>query len=330
MYVHIPSYESKGNATPHVINRCLWGMVVMQLTMMGVLALKSTDTDEKLIYSTREQWSEYAQMVVGVAPLLFCTYFVYNLLNQAYEKQIRNVPLEVVGSAQRSFMSYPLPAFPPPSHGSQELSEVDPDTRLKNRLSLFSTQSVTPNTDPIPEEADSQAKVKLTTKYSMVSILDPTVGEESPFHDPNEEDPEMEVSFQHSSYEALENPDSSMLRHVEPPMTRVEGILDIPIGSAMLKHGEQDHVNEEEEDRLLYSYLHPALIGRLPVVWSPDLHFEHLRKEQIEEQKKLLKRFTYRQRLSVENPSEEEGSTTTNPVRAFIDGFTSWIHLALS
>jgi hypothetical protein len=307
-------------------------MVVMQLTMMGVLALKSTDPDDKLANSSSEQWSEYAKMVIGVAPLLFCTYFVYNLLNQAYEKQIRNVPLEVVGAAQRSFISSPLPPFPPQAqvHDSRELSEIDPDMRLRNRLSLFSTQSAAQNTDTISEETENQAKVKLTTKYSMVSILDPTVGEESPFHDPNEEDPDLEVSFQHSSYEALESPDSSMLRHVEPPMTRVEGILDIPIGSAMLKHGEQDDVNEEEEDRLLYSYLHPALIGRLPIVWSPDLHFEHMRKEQIEEQKKLLKRYTYRQRLSVENPSEEEGSTTTNPVRAFIDGFTSWIHLALS
>jgi hypothetical protein len=293
----------------------LVGIAVMQLTMMGVLALKSGDPSDTIRTKATEQWSEYAKMVIGVAPLLPMTYFVYSLLQQAYEKQIRNVPLEVVGAAQRSFMQGNTEPFT--ATNGQELSELNADIRLRNRLSVFSNISTTATAHPV------ELQEKVLARHSMLSLLDPTVGEESPFHDPEEQ--EIDISFQHASYEAIDTMDDQLLRHVEPPMTRVTGILDIPIGSAMIKHGEQDI---EQEDVLLYSYLHPALIGRLPIPWLPNQQFEGLRKYQVNEQKRLLTRFTHRQRLSLENGGDE--TVKTGAVRAFIDGFTSWIHLALS
>jgi hypothetical protein len=324
LFVHIPSYESKGSATPFVINRCLAGIFVMQLTMMGVLALKSGEPSDTMAMSAAEQWSEYAKMVIGVIPLLLMTYLVYSLLKQAYEKQIRNVPLEVLGAAQRSFMSGNTEPFT--MSESQELSDISADIRLRNRLSVFSNASTT---YPI-ESGSEDHKSKLAGRHSMASILDPTIGESSPFYDLGEQDGFNDDSFQHSSYQPIENENEMMVRHVEPPMTRVSGILDIPIGTAMIKHGDQLANQEgEPDDLLLYSYVHPALIGRLPVAWLPNQQFNQLRKHQIEEQKILLQRLTSRQRLSVENPLEEEAEKT-GAIRAFIDGFTSWIHLALA
>lgn len=42
LYVHIPAYETGGQQAPMAVRRCLVGMLVCQLTMMGVLALKAT------------------------------------------------------------------------------------------------------------------------------------------------------------------------------------------------------------------------------------------------------------------------------------------------
>ncbi|KAI8927497.1 hypothetical protein BC831DRAFT_452160 [Entophlyctis helioformis] len=110
MYVHLPRYESKGAAARLAVNRCLGGLVIMQLTMMGLLALKTSDDGQSLgaqsvmqapIHTTDggdpTPWSDYAHMVIGVLPLLFITAFVYRWLNQGYEKQVTNIPLEILG-----------------------------------------------------------------------------------------------------------------------------------------------------------------------------------------------------------------------------------------
>jgi hypothetical protein len=41
LFVHIPRYESRGIATTLVINRCLFGLIMMQLGMMTVLAFRA-------------------------------------------------------------------------------------------------------------------------------------------------------------------------------------------------------------------------------------------------------------------------------------------------
>jgi hypothetical protein len=58
------------------VKRCLIGMVLMQLTFMGVLALKSTPSKDKLVTLVAvgvDSDSSYVKYVFLVFPLLFIT-----------------------------------------------------------------------------------------------------------------------------------------------------------------------------------------------------------------------------------------------------------------
>ncbi|KAJ3029460.1 hypothetical protein HK097_005786, partial [Rhizophlyctis rosea] len=104
LYVNIPRYETGGIAAPMAVRRCLWGITLMQLTMMSVLAIRAgtaPDKDKngghKPAFADREEglrWTAYVQMVVGVGPLLVMTGFVYWWLKHGYEKEVVSVPLE--------------------------------------------------------------------------------------------------------------------------------------------------------------------------------------------------------------------------------------------
>ncbi|KAJ3369054.1 hypothetical protein HDU91_000093 [Kappamyces sp. JEL0680] len=359
MYVHFPDYESKGAATTLIINRCLTGMALMQFTMMGVLALKAADKTEP---SSPQEWSQYAQMVIGILPLPMITFLCYTLMNQAYKKQIRNVPLQVLGKVQKSFSSmFVQQSTETAAPHVQEMGDMrqQQDSRLLNRLSLFSSHSqpqrtsiVDPTeTDTIPDglsasvvsatglEQDAAAPT-LRHKYSMRSILDPEAGKPSPFHNPADVDPQLEAVAQHDAYdpvhdvEGQEDERDLMAQHWEPPMTRIPGILNIPLGASMLKYGEQDGDDGIDDDAQLHSYYHPALVGKLPVAWLEGVSFAQLRKEQERDQRLLLNRLISQQRLAMEHEEdlsldEDEESGVLASILRFVDGFTSWTHLSI-
>ncbi|KAI9095193.1 hypothetical protein DFS34DRAFT_188376 [Phlyctochytrium arcticum] len=113
LYVNIPRYETGGKLAPMVVRRCLVGIVIMQLTMMGVLALKAgsglkavgePDADSSLVDLLEDKklrWSGYVQMVVGVAPLIFLTGLLYWWFKHGFEKLMLNTPLDLVGDVAR-------------------------------------------------------------------------------------------------------------------------------------------------------------------------------------------------------------------------------------
>ncbi|KAJ3156813.1 hypothetical protein HDU86_003579 [Geranomyces michiganensis] len=131
LYVNIPRYETGGKHAPMAVRRCLAGIFIMQLSMMGVLALKAgtglvgnpghgggdnDDDDDMLfgnsnagsfLFSDKKQlhWSGYVQMVVGVGPLLVITGLMYWWFKHGFEKLITHVPLDIVGSVAREFAS---------------------------------------------------------------------------------------------------------------------------------------------------------------------------------------------------------------------------------
>ncbi|KAJ2998500.1 hypothetical protein HDV02_004508 [Globomyces sp. JEL0801] len=366
-------YSAIAPATPYVVNRCLLGLFIMQLTMMGVLALKSVDDDNVRETSSEKAWSGYAQMVVGVAPLLFLTFFIANLLQQAYEKQIRNVPLEIIGEAQRhllrtdfdidsdnftpyqpfsSVMNHRTTQDEPNGRELREIvTPVTGNPKLLNRLSTlsFSLLNRSPQREPevhieLPTSSSSsvssvepQNSAAAEKRYSAITILQTHAHSgPSPFHDPNEIDPVLDLPGY--SYEGL-NTNVTSSRFVETPMTRVPGVLDTAVGAAMLRYGEQDaaasplELSSDDDDCQLYSYLHPALIGKLPMPWYDGEVFEDLRRDQSRHQRLLVDKLQSRQRLSVhEELSHQDTTTSTNvsQVRGFFDGLTSWIHLTVS
>ncbi|KAJ3271449.1 Nuclear cap-binding protein subunit 1 [Terramyces sp. JEL0728] len=355
MYVHIPLYESKGVATPYVVNRCLAGLAIMQLSMMGVLALKSAEDSSFSATAnpgSAESLSAYAQMVIGVIPLLCITFFTHKLLSDAYEKQIRNIPLEIIGKAIRSFgksdeetelnhgqSSYQI--SPPELLFEQELAGIDrlPQRKLKNRLSSFSL-SRSHQQDQVhinlSDDSSSGDEVLPSKRFSTFSIIQPNT-DFNPFHDPSEVNPVLDAN-PNAGYLPVNNgvDTNTMQRHIEPPMTRVSGILDVPLESAMLRYGEESDntaVDDAEEDAQLHSYMHPALIGKLPLPWIEGNNFESLRKGQGKLQKALLHRLKYQQRLSIEEADPEieaEERNLLGRMNVFFDGMTSWLNLAVS
>ena len=82
LYTHIPQYETGGMHAIMAVKRCLVGCVIMQLTMMGVLALKSVPAHERglmrgdvgvMMEWKMSGWSGYVSMVIAVLPLLIMT-----------------------------------------------------------------------------------------------------------------------------------------------------------------------------------------------------------------------------------------------------------------
>ncbi|KAJ3255330.1 hypothetical protein HK103_006353 [Boothiomyces macroporosus] len=342
-----------GVATPYVVNRCLSGVAIMQLSMMGVLALKSAEEGSYSTLSSLgsiESLSAYAQMVIGVIPLLFLTFFAYKLLNDAYEKQIRNIPLEVIGKAMRSLskqgegnVMHSEPSgsqlTQPELLFEQELAgfEGRSNRKLKSRMSSLSMKNRYQQDQiqiNISEDSSSGDELIPNKRYSTFNIIQPNP-EFNPFHDPSEINPILDQSSG-SGYQQLNTPPDTMSSHIEPPMTRVAGILDVPLESAMLKYGEESDnffVDDVEEDCQLHSYMHPALIGKLPLPWIKGNNFESLRKDQGKQQKALLQRLKYQQRLSIEEADpdiEAEERSLLGRVNGFFDGITSWLNLAVS
>ena len=296
----------------------------MQLTMMGVLALKAIGLDDhhtRLVSLAKPPaWSGYAQMVFGVGPLLFITLAVYWWLKQGYEKEINQVPLEVISrvirelSRAEGYQGSPLAQ----NHDSlafdgQELEAVETHTSKTSSLKA-SFEERKESSSVFSESPDSRPGS---------SLLRPDY----------EAFPDSEKSpLLPSTPEPLE--ENVMEYHREPPMTRVPGVLDAPISLDPLGNDENDLQNS--------TYLHPALIGRLPIPWlsgtaQPPV-LERLRVEQARRQSLALKRFLGRQRVGV-HAMEEQLETLRTPearhgltggLRNFIDGLTSWAHLSLS
>lgn len=113
-----------------------------------------------------------------------------------------------------------------------------------------------------------------------------------------------------------ENEDDMIKFHVEPPMSRLFGILDAPFGAATAvipAEEEQDpmfFVGTEQDDLTLHTYLHPALVGRLPITWLPDSvqskSIENTRKNQRKVQKELYKRTVNLLQVGVRLDREEQ------------------------
>ncbi|TPX50045.1 hypothetical protein SeMB42_g02206 [Synchytrium endobioticum] len=183
--------------------------------------------------------------------------------------------------------------------------------------------------------------------------------------------------------------------HVEPPMTRVNGILDPPLDAAhwpfLAAGDEQDlilanggaytngssHQSQHsasgaslsrgyDDDLSLHSYLHPVLIGRLPLPWLPGAQSRVVTEARIDQGKfqknewnRISRQLRIGVRLDLARPSsndseahprvsdgagnEEEHSegrrirrrevastTVSTRVKSFIDGATSWLYLALT
>ena len=234
---------------PLVVNRCLFALALMQITIMGALALKSAD-----LKSDSNGWSEYAKIVLSITPLLFCTYLVYNMLDQAYLRQCSNIPLEIFGKLERESSLGEL--------DDDELNDTEMTPMLKS-----------------PRQRD----------FSHMDDLSNSI--------------EIGETY---------NPLHSVL---ETPMTRVRGVLDKAL-----------FPNEMEGERELDTYLHPALIGRLPIFWIHGSSFDHLRKQQVENQSIILNRHNYRQR-AVREPVDYVNDSR---LQWFFEGLMNWIHRLIS
>jgi hypothetical protein len=304
----------------------------MQLTMMGVLTLKAAGSkNAHFALYPQNGWSMYAKMVLGTAPLLFFTYFVYDILRKAYEKQTKNIPFEVLGRAHNNertviveetefLVNQKRVVFSSGSFPNLSKQESFPaDTTISMAEEESSTAAAHINRRrPSNQETGprSSSTPYLHPSNPSRSLLDPTPTSASPFQE------QFEIDEPTRDYLPLEQDDPSLLQNAEPPMTKVSGILDPPITSSS-----KDEYLNPKTDVQLYSYLHPCLIGKLPVAWLPFEPFDNLRKKQYEDQLLLLKRYTYRQLQEDDVPLV---AVRVGRMRRFMDGFSSFMHYTLS
>lgn len=273
-YLLIEVYDRTYGSGTVVVDGCLFGLGLMQVTMMGVLALKSGSRPNTLDPSgATGEWSNYAKMVVAILPLITCTFFVSRLLDQAYQKRIEVVPLKILGELMRS------PVIPTADLEEIRTDEVEmeiPNEELYDEIVMEDSDS------------DSATDLRIRKRDGIVSSMLNPIRITSFVEEPTDE-------YQHLSNDQ------------EPTMTQVAGVLDPTEAKAS-------------------SYLHPALIGRLPVLWTNRHDFEHVRRAEDDVQNRLIRRLRYLQRLG----GEEEEDRIVGGVHGVVDGMMSWIRLALS
>ncbi|KAI9203034.1 uncharacterized protein BJ171DRAFT_569284 [Polychytrium aggregatum] len=152
------------------------------------------------------------------------------------------------------------------------------------------------------------------------------------------------------------------VQHLEPPMIRVPGILDAPVtfNSALIPEGDEAELMldpNSNEDMQVHTYIHPALIGRLPVAWIPGPSQPHrlveARQDQARIQRETYRRIVAKQRAEIQvidqrtddevepagrpHARDRHRPATDEPqegvigrVKSFVDGLTSWAHMQMS
>lgn len=104
--------------------------------------------------------------------------------------------------------------------------------------------------------------------------------------------------------------------YLEPPMTRIMGVLDpSPDVIEAHLHNTQSSRGELADDLQVRSYLHPALVGKLPQIWCPGESTEALaiRKKEQRRQKRVWKSLNKAVRMQhrqVPNESLRAGMAT--------------------
>ncbi|TPX70665.1 hypothetical protein SpCBS45565_g01605 [Spizellomyces sp. 'palustris'] len=459
LYVNIPRYETGGKHAPMAVRRCLAGILIMQMTMMGVLALKAgsgiktqhhgDDKNDPFIMDDKGgaklRWTGYVQMVVGVMPLLVITSLLYWWFKHGFEQLVENTPIDVVGAVAKDLArsrndvgaSTDALVIGDVEKG-KELATVTPGRRtgnvngtlgkrasiraIRGRVRKGSTGAgdrgigqkedgdedwIRDTSDHRPLSTATDREVQSSSRGPVGAASSPTTSDvndqaSSPlrFEMINEESFDGQAyryshdlyggddeatsllitendetqSLLHDDHEhpPSDTEDATPTPHLEPPMTRVPGILDAPFisATAIVPAGDEAdntaslYFDNEEDDLQIHTYVHPALIGRLPVAWVPGTsqprRIQEAREEQRREQKELYRRIVGRQRVGVwelADGDETAGRTTNSAgqhtsrdgvpgdvrvgrrrrdsgvvrkVLSFVDGVTSWAHLSMS
>ncbi|KAI8809790.1 hypothetical protein BJ742DRAFT_708380 [Cladochytrium replicatum] len=436
LYVHIPTYETGGMQAPMAVRRCFWGMFIMQLTLMGLLATKSTtgregdhgfgvtqlthrDIGSGLVQSVYTafadvgfRWNSYVQMVLSILPLTFIIFGLLWWMSNGYDKLVQNTPMDLVASVAREFggakgtgNSGPngLPSLRSPpapmsarsswlwdraiGAASKELGIV----KAKRRMTQLESENVNSGSgkehrsrgleigsggpehvietaveaiaETLTDVVDDHPEGGLLSPVGPIgSVLNKISNEDPPNQRPEavptdilfaepESDGEDNSTTQGKpsvSDAAVGSPDADDAHyidiggdgigvHLEPPMTRVIGVLDAPVSSAtpvVFEGDEQEQIWIEFlprgaltmssegvhyyfttfDDLQIHTYLHPALIGRLPVFWLPNKPqpepLREAREEQAMVQRDLWKKVVLRQRMGVRAMKDKQNGGT--------------------
>ncbi|RKO85484.1 hypothetical protein BDK51DRAFT_50751 [Blyttiomyces helicus] len=338
MYVNTPRYESGGMHAPMIIRRLLAGIFMMQLTMMSTLALKSgpVPTPETAFI----EWGGYVKMIAGVSPLLLITGMVYWWMRHGYEELVRNIPLSVTASVMKELER---DGEVPEANGRVPVraGAADAGAEILGGKELGVVGAVR------REDRGEASGSTTTTAVPSPSRSDLSAGLESPDLYDNPDATPASFRPTASTPLLLDLDDSGPTPHLEPPTTRVPGILDAPFGAATseIPEGDEgdlflrDAFGGADDDLQLHTYVHPALIGWLPVAWIPGAvqprRLVEARAEQAMAQRELYRRIVGRQRVGVsaiedgDSGSGRVGRPGRRPdgrftkIRSFIDNLSN-------
>lgn len=358
LYCHIPAFETGGAQAPMAVRRCLLGMSLMQLTMyvcpclmsrMGVLALKSTTNTAR----DDSYWSSYVSYVLYTMPLLFLTFALYwwygicfnsRRFKHGYEKEVVNFPLDLLAKIARDVGPRSTERDIGVRDDGEELDSMTiPVVRQKTSTSHVSFRNVI------------RRKESLSSLGAAVRIDEENVWDSREIEVGDRTTPPDDIVEDLPRSVPDEGPVENDM-HLDPPSTRVFGVLDTPLESSIPVVPNMDS-DDLGIDLTLFTYLHPALIGRLPTAWlvgdEQPRRLVEAREEQKVVQRQMWRRVVGRQRAGLsfdqggDDGGEEDvhasllggserrrrrtrsGARVQDRVKSFVDGVASWINLQM-
>ncbi|ORX48148.1 DUF221-domain-containing protein [Piromyces finnis] len=351
LYIHYPKYETYGRYAPMLVNRCMAGLIIFQITMVGIISLKTES-----LYG------------IYVGPLIPISLLAVWWFKKAFEGHVKFLSLETIGrmtiendiinnSKRRnnncsSYNAYANNSYINKTNNydikNNGMDEASPST-LQSQDSIMNYEPKKPvetNFYNINEEHEheNEHEHKNENENEMDDLIDSPYRkacsdfaelEKSPFSVNNSYKKDSKVD--NSIYSSRRWTSDDYTNYQEPRMTRVDGVLNVTWDIYHFHGGY--HVDRfSENENQLYSYIHPAVCASIPNLWLPgkinqdnnlyeqlwDIYGEPHVNEEF--QKKLELRKTYENLHKKPNPFKR---FFNNNVQSYMDSIIHWISWSL-
>lgn len=270
VYVHFPRYETGGKFTPMVVKRLMFGIGFYQVVLAGILCLKGF----------------YLIALPSLIPLLVVTWYVNRLLRDGCEVLAETCPLRVIADELESDDSTDLidGELSGATSAALKAASDSEGTGGSNVSGNERNTNVESKGAPAPVEANAGSLRRRLLRGMSFAVR----GEERFLPRTRAPKPRPLFAEKFKRFECDDKTD-----YKESTMDRFNGILDVSVDSMHAYISEMDYNKQaeqeplstidflvnleyhrgEEDDLQMRSYLHPAIVGKLPQLWLPKPRF---------------------------------------------------------
>ncbi|OUM63314.1 hypothetical protein PIROE2DRAFT_10155 [Piromyces sp. E2] len=332
LYIHYPKYETYGRYAPMLVNRCMAGLIIFQITMVGIISLK-----------TESLYGIYVGPLIPLS-LLAVWWFkkafeghvtflsLETISKMAIEKDIINNSKRITNDFNSTYVNIP---------NINKSNDMEENASPSNHHSHDSIMNYDPKNPPVEinfyninEEQESD-KNDLLTAAERNACSEFEELEKSPFSVNNS----YRKDFKNDKliYSSRRWISDNYTNYQEPRMTRVDGVLNVTWDIYNFHGGYHIDPLSQNENQL-YSYIHPAVCAGIPNLWLPGkINQDNRLYEQLwdiygephvneEFQKKLKLRKTYENLHKKPNPIKR---FFNNNIQNYMDSIIHWISWSL-